>query len=58
MIETRVISAKISPELLKEMDEIQSGLGIKTRNELIIRAIRLYSACYRFGLSHADLEEG
>jgi len=47
---TIVISAKISPDLFEKMEEVRDGLDIPTRNELIIRAIRLYYANYRHGI--------
>jgi metal-responsive CopG/Arc/MetJ family transcriptional regulator len=50
MKDVRMISAKVPPELLADMDEMQNSLNIETRNELITRAIRLYLAAYRFGL--------
>jgi len=45
-----VISAKIPPELLEKMDEMQEGLCIETRNELIVRSVRLYYANYIHGI--------
>ena len=36
------VSAKISEDLFKEIEEIRKGLGIETRNELITRSLALY----------------
>ncbi|MDR0508384.1 MAG: ribbon-helix-helix domain-containing protein [Candidatus Methanoplasma sp.] len=53
--ETKVISAKVPLELLEKMDEVQAGLGIPTRNELIIRAAMLYYASYRYGMEEGKV---
>jgi hypothetical protein len=50
MTDIRVISAKVPPEMVDMMDEMRNALNIETRNELIIRAIRLYHAAYLHGL--------
>lgn len=41
-----VISAKVPPELVGEIDQIAKLLDISTRNELIERAIRLYIGAF------------
>jgi len=52
-----VISAKVPQELLDKMNEAQSGLEIPTRNELIVRAIRLYYSSYRYGMENGKANE-
>ena len=51
MTNVKVISAKVPPEMVEQMDEMQNSLNIETRNELIVRAIRLYHAAYLHGLN-------
>ncbi len=43
-----VISAKISDELLSSMNDVMKYLDIKTRQDLIERAIRLYLSTFKF----------
>jgi Predicted transcriptional regulators containing the CopG/Arc/MetJ DNA-binding domain and a metal-binding domain len=57
MTDVKVISAKVSPELFDKMEEVRDGLGIPTRNEVIIRAIRMYYANYRFAIEHDNTTE-
>jgi hypothetical protein len=54
MTKFKVISAKVPPEMVDIMDEMQNALKIETRNELIIRAIRLYHVAYRSGINNLD----
>jgi hypothetical protein len=42
MKDLRVISAKISPELFGELEDLRESLHIPTRQELIERALRWY----------------
>ncbi len=42
MRDLRVISAKISPELFTELEDLRESLHIPTRQELIERALRWY----------------
>jgi hypothetical protein len=56
MSDLRVISAKVPPEMVDFMDKMQNTLGIETRNELIIRAIRLYHAAYLHSLNDINID--
>jgi len=49
----KVISAKISMDLLRETDAMREALNIETRNELIIRALRFYM----FAIRNTDLRK-
>lgn len=51
------IAAKVTPDIIEKMDEVQNGLGIPTRNELIIRAITLYYANYRHGIEQKEVTQ-
>lgn len=46
-----VVTAKIPQELFDKCEDVRNSLDIKTRNELIERALRLYIAAYAYGVS-------
>ncbi len=44
--ESRSVSAKVTMDLFYEMEEIRDILKIETRQEYIVRALRIYNAMH------------
>jgi len=49
----KVISAKVSMDLLQETDAMREALEIETRNEFIIRALKFYI----FAIRNTDFQK-
>jgi len=47
---TKMISAKISPDLFDEIEEIRESLRIETRNEIVERALLLYVSSFHYAV--------